>query len=274
MKRIILFLFTCLWVVLTGGCHKGEMVSDETDILVNQEVVMENLMAEIDMMVNGVVESMNSPLKSAGMTGIYAGNDCPVIQYDRSSVPKVIILDYGNGCKSADGKRRSGKIIIKASSFENLIASREKTFENFSVDNRKIEGIISQTVRLDREHHSRIAKVSEDVSVTFADGSLVSRIALLTREHQLGVLTDRSDDKVITWGKISVSRADNRQTVKSIAEKNPMVFLASCRQIVSGVVAYSQGNVKTWAIDYGQGECDGIAEIHRNGTIKVIRIGI
>jgi hypothetical protein len=181
-------------------------------------------------------------------------------------------MDFGIGCKGPDGKMRSGKIIIKASSFEKLITHREKTFENFSVDNRKIEGIITQIVTLDREHHSRIAKVSEDVSVTFADGSVVLRKASLTREHHLGVLTDRSDDKVISWGEISISRADGRQMVKTIEEAKPIVFLASCRQIVSGVVAYSQGNGQTWSIDYGQGECDDIAEINRNGTVKVIRI--
>lgn len=272
MKRITLFLLTGLWAVMMVGCQKGEMVSEETDIIMNQEVVVENLMAEIDMLVNGVVESMISPLKSAGIAGVYAGNDCPVIRYDRTSVPKVIIMDFGSGCKGPDGKVRSGKIIIKSSSFEKLITNREKIFENFSVDSRKIDGVITQIVTLVRENHSRIAKVTEDVSVTFADGSVVIRNAELTREHQLGVLTDRSDDKVISWGEISIQRPEGKTMVKTIAESNPLVFLASCRQIVSGVVNYNPDNGQSWSINYGQGECDDIAEINRNGVVKVIRI--
>lgn len=272
MKRVILLLLAGLWAAFMVSCQKGEMVAEETDMLVNQEVVVENLMAEIDMLVNGVVESLLSPLKSAGVSGVYAGNDCPVIQYDRTSVPRVIVMDFGSGCKGPDGKMRSGKIIIKASSFENLVTNREKTFENFTIENRKIEGKITQTVTLNRENHIRIAKVTENVSVTFADGSVVLRKADMTREHQLGVLTDRLDDKIISWGEITISKADGRQMVKTINETKPLVFLASCRQTVSGVVNYSQADGQSWQIDYGQGECDDIAEVTRNGIVKVIRI--
>lgn len=272
MKRVILLLMAGLWAVVMVSCQKGEMVAEETDVLVNQEVVVENLMSEIDMLVNGVVESMFSPLKSAAVAGVYAGNDCPVIHYDRTSVPRVIVMDFGSGCKGPDGKIRSGKIIVKASSFENKVTNREKTFENFTVENRKIEGTITQIVTLNRENHIRIAKVTENVSVTFADGSVVLRKAEMTREHHLGVLTDRTDDKVISWGEITISKADGRQMVKTIAELKPLVFLASCRQIVSGVVNYSPAGGQSWSIDYGQGECDNIAEITRNGVVKVIPI--
>ena len=64
----------------------------------------------------------------------------------------------------------------------------------------------------------------------------------------------------------------NITVTKTIMEDNPLVFKVLCRQIVSGILSVTAGD-KSWSIDYGQGDCDNIATVNRNGIERQIRIG-
>jgi len=272
MKRLRLLFFAGLVGALMGSCQKSEVVTEDLNSVVNHEVVAENLLLELDIMAEEAIDMQFSFLKSAGGRGTYLGDNCPVVTYERSSNPKVMTIDFGTGCTGRDGKVRSGKIIVKSSSFENMSASREKSFENFTVENRKVEGVITKTLTLDRKNFSRVAKISEDITITFADGAVVQRKGTLTRELQYGVITDLSDDKLLTWGEVKTTRAIGVVVTKLISEENPLVFLKSCRQIVSGKVSFTGGEGREWSIDYGQGECDGEASLTRDGTTSTIKL--
>jgi hypothetical protein len=254
------------------SCQKSELVTEDNNLLVDQEEITEKIMLELDLIGEEAIDFQFNFLKSAGGRGVFIGDNCPAITYEMKGSPKIITLDFGTGCTGRDGKTRSGKIVIKSSSFENMKATREKTFENFMVENRKIEGSVKKTVTVDRENFSRLTEVDEDITITFADGSKAVRKANLNREHNLGVLLDRTDDHLVTWGEIETTRPKGVKVTKLISEDNPLVFMASCRQIVSGIATFSTSEGNTWSIDYGQGECDGEATITRNGETKTIKL--
>ena len=272
MKTINYLTFIGIIFISLISCQKNEMVTEDNNLLVDQEEITEKIMLELDLIGEEAIDFQFNLLKSAGGRGVFIGDNCPVITYEMKGSPKIITLDFGTGCTGRDGKSRSGKIVIKSSSFENMKATREKTFENFTVEKRKIEGSIKKTVTIDRTNFSRVTEVTEDITIIFADGSKAVRKADLTREHNLGALLDRADDQLVTWGAVETTRPKGVQITKLVTEDNPLVFMASCRQIVSGVASFSTSDGSSWSIDYGQGDCDGEAALTRNGETKTIKL--
>ena len=151
------------------------------------------------------------------------------------------------------------------------MATRTKTFEDFSVDGRGIDGQITKTVTLVRENQSRIAEVNEEVTITI-DDKVAVRTGTMTRTHELGKIFDWKDDVVNSWGEVTTEWQDGYTVIKTISEENPLVFKSSCRQVVSGIVIVTRGE-ESWSIDYGQGECDNKAIIDHDGVLREIRIG-
>ena len=198
-------------------------------------------------------------------------NSCPVITYYRNSEPRKMIIDFGSECEGKDGKVRSGKIILISSSFEDMMVTRTKTFENFSVDGRGIDGQITKTFALVRENHSRIAEVAEELTITI-DNKVAVRTGTMTCTHELGKIFDWKDDVVTSWGEVITELQDGYTVTKIISEENPLVFKSLCRQIVSGIVLVTKGE-ESWSIDYGQGDCDNKAVIEHDGISKEILIG-
>lgn len=272
MKRKINFWFWAgLFSVIISSCHKNEVEPAGNDDWIDQEIIIENLLADLDAFSEDVINSQLGFLKSATSDEAETEESCPVITYYRNSDPRKMIIDYGTDCEGEDGKIRSGKIIITSSSFENLMATRTKTFEDFSTDGRSIDGTITKTVTLNREDRTRVATVSEELTITMEE-KMAHRSGTMTRTHDLGELFDRKDDVITSWGEVITVWDNNVTVTKTIAENNPLVFKVICRQIVSGVQTVTAGD-RTWSIDYGQGDCDNLATITRNGIERQVRIG-
>ncbi len=271
MKQIKIAVISAAMFLGAVSCQTEEKAIELTNVEAEQEVIAENLLAEIDAMTDEAVDIQLDWLKSGNTAENYLVDDCPVVTYDRTSTPRKIILDYGTGCVGRDDKTRSGKIIITSTAFENLSVKREKTFDNFNVEGKKIEGKISKTVTFSRQDRTRVAVVEEEVTITFEDNASLTRKANVTREHFLGVPAVRMDDETKTWGEVITKRASGVTITKTIEETTPLLFKAECRQIVSGVATFANGET-TWTIDYGTGECDNTATVTRNGETRTVKI--
>ena len=271
MKQFKLFFITFFMVLGLISCQKNEIDTDISNDIIDQEVISEMTFMDIDALTEEILDFQFGFLKSAGSDEGYSTDNCPVVTRDNTSMPRKVVLDYGSGCEGKDGKTRSGKIIITSTAFENLKLTRTKTFEDFKVDGMKIEGKITKTFTVVKDDHTRISVIEEDLKITGADNKTATRTGKLTREHFIGNPANRADDKLTTWGKIESNRMNGIKFTKTIAENNPLVFVARCKQIVSGVVAFSSGD-KTWSIDYGKGECDNVATATRNGETKIIKL--
>ena len=140
------------------------------------------------------------------------------------------------------------------------------------VEGRKIEGKIIKKVTLNRDEHSRIAEITEDITFTSADGKAVTRKGTLTREMQYGVAASPADNRTLTWGEVKTTRADGTVVTKTIPESTPLVFRATCRQIVRGKATLTIGADKTMTIDYGNGECDNVATVTKGTEVKTIKL--
>jgi hypothetical protein len=272
MKRIKILFWAGVVSFGLMSCQKNEVESSVNDDLIEKEIEIENLLADLDALSEEVIDNQLGLLKSA-TTGINDDDDdsCPVITWYRNSEPRKMIIDFGSGCEGKDGKLRSGKVIITSSSFENMSATRTKTFENFSVNGLGIDGVITKKVTLGFEDKTRVAEVVEELTLT-SEEKVGTRNGTMTRKHEPGEIFDRSDDVISSWGEVVTEWQDGKTVTKTISEENPLVFLHACRQIVSGVLSVTSGE-NSWSIDYGQGDCDNKATITRNGVGREIRIG-
>ena len=136
MERIKLLLLAALSSVLLTFCQKNDLESPLNESVIEQEAEIELLLSDLDAFSEEVIEDQLLMFKSATLSAADEEDSCPVITYYRNSEPRKMIIDFGSECEGKDGKVRSGKIIITSSSFEDMMVTRTKTFENFSVDGR------------------------------------------------------------------------------------------------------------------------------------------
>lgn len=267
MKRSKLLLAAA--IIITGfySCQNNEPVSenDETTVTISDDQLEKDL-SEIDMIVEN-----NIAIRSAGDST--ATNECPVVTVDKKVKPVVMTIDYGDACTGKDGKVRSGKIIVKTENISRFSSSKNKTFDNFYINGRKIEGLVTKAIVKDTASKSITSIVTEDVTITYPEeGFKAYRKANLTRINLRNNVTDKLDDKVISWGNIETTRTNGVVVQKTITQENPLIYSAECSEIVSGIANFKSSLNKEWSIDYGNGDCDNQATITRNGVSKIMPI--
>jgi hypothetical protein len=272
MKKLRILITAALVIFAIHACQKEDITVND-DQLIKLETMTEQTAIDLDALVDEALGVKLPLLKSANVDGFFFMTGCPVVTLNLTSTPKQVTIDFGTGCTGKDGRVRSGKIIVTSSSLENLIFDRVKTFENFIVDGRKIEGTISKKITLDREDHTRVANIKEDITVTFPDdGGKVTRKSDMTREYQLNLLGWTKDNVIKSWGTSEFTRVNGIKLSKTIAEANPLVFKMECHQIVSGVVSFTTSDNRSWSIDYGTGECDNKANVTKDGQTREITL--
>jgi len=271
MKKIrILFVAGFVFAALIA-CQKEDLTADENELLVAQETLAEEIMVDIDALADEAINLKLNTEKSASDEGDFYLNSCPVITIYKNADPQVIIIDFGTGCEGKDGKVRSGKIFITSSKFENATAERVKTFEDFYVDGKKVEGIINKTITINLEDHTKVAEVEEDITITFPDDEgTARRISSMIRKYELNVIGVVRDNIIATWGIVEFTRVNDVKVTKTIDESAPLVFKMLCHRIVSGVVNVTTSDNRSWTIDYGDGECDNKATITNGDNTRII----
>lgn len=274
MKSLKMFIALGLMFSVFNSCQKDDAspVFDEIT-LSQQETQTEESLADIDLIVDEALDVNLGQLKSASINNsVYLG-DCPVITINKTANPQVMTIDFGTSCTGKDGKIRSGKIIVSSDSFATFPSVRDKTFDNYYVDGKKIEGSIVKTITKDQENNIRTAVLQEDVTITFADkeGS-AHRVANLTRQYQRGQLANKSDNQIVSWGTVVFTRISGVEITKTITANSPLIFKTECHHLVSGIVSVTTSNNRSWSINYGNGDCDNLATLTIGDKTKEIRI--
>lgn len=274
MKTIQSIFASLLILAAVFACQKNELQSPIDEVtLSQQEIQAEEIASDVDYIVDEAVQNNVSQLKSASLTGSLYLNDCSSVAIDTISSPRVVTIDFGTGCTGKDGKIRSGKISVTATSFKTFPSIRTKTFQNYIVDGKKVEGTIVKTILQDKVNNVRTATSREDITVTLPDNQGTShRVADLTRIYDFEVSGVRADNKVTSWGSVVFTKASGVTITKTIEETNPLVYTASCHHIVSGLVSVTTSNGRSWSINFGTGDCDNLATLTMGGKTREIRL--
>lgn len=274
MKQLKLVFAVCLMFIGFNSCQKEEAAASIDEIsLSQQETQAEETLADVDLLVDEAVDSNFSQLKSASIENAAYLTDCPVITVNKTATPQVITIDFGTACTGKDGKVRSGKIIVTSTSFNTFPSVRDKSFDNYVVDGKKIEGSVAKTITKDQENNIRTAVIKENITITFPDGEgKATRIANLTRQYQRNTLLNPRDNQIVSWGTVEFTRISGVKVTKTISSADPLVFKVACHHIVSGRVSVTTSNNRSWTINYGDGSCDNKATLTIGDKTKEIKI--
>lgn len=285
MKKLFFSLLALATLVLFS-CDKEDGVSslineEEEAIVANDaaaEAVVESMDYEVDLFTGSESTISQVGLKSGAegpFRGRYRLGQAPNVTVETTdgTYPKTITLDYGDGTELMNGTVISGSIVIVVSAPPRTDgASRVATFNDFYVDGVNITGTKTITFTLNEEDGITFTCVG-DITVTFDDGTSIERDAEKKREFVEGFETplDHSDDVMHITGFVSSVSSEGYSFSRTIIE--PLVRLGDCRHIVSGTVLMEKNDETFAELDYGDGTCDDIATIIKDGEERQITLG-
>jgi len=274
MKQLKITIAVCLMFIGFNSCQKEETTATGDEItLSQQETQAEETLADVDLLVDEAVDSNFSLLKSASIGSAAYLTDCPVITVNKTATPQVMTIDFGTACTGKDGKVRSGKIIVTSTSFNTFPSVRDKSFDNYVVDGKKIEGSVTKTITKDQENNIRTAVIQENITVTFPNNEgTAKRFANLTRQYQRNKLANPADNQIVSWGTVDFTRISGVKVTKTITSTDPLVFKVACHHIVSGTVSVTTSDNRSWTINFGDGSCDNKATLTVGDKTKEIKI--
>ncbi len=186
--------------------------------------------------------------------------------------PVTLTIDFGTACVAANGKTKSGKVIVvKSAPWKVAGASRSVTFENHYVDGVKVEGTQTAT-NAGVVGGKQTFNWTGAITLTKADNSSVTRNETRTREYIAGFDTPgvSADDVIQFSGSSTVTRSDNSTYSRTITV--PLVKKGNCDYITAGIVEISKSGTEKYTIDYGTGDCDNKATVSRGTNSKEIEL--
>lgn len=200
----------------------------------------------------------------------YRVNECPDvnIESEEGGYPKTITLNYGEGTTLENGHVLSGVIVIGISGpRDSETYSREVVYTNFGVDSLTVNGnsIVARN-RAEEEFRT----FTTDMAFTLADGKVINRSSERVWEWLEGMDTDedQTDDLIQITGVVNAENSDGDTYKKEIVE--PLIRLGDCRFIVQGVVEIWLNESLISSLDYGNGECNNMAILTKDGeTLEI-----
>jgi hypothetical protein len=274
MKLLKISFALSLLFVVFNSCQKRELQAffDEV-ILSQQDTQSEEFLADVDLIVDDALTQNAGQLKAGTIGSSAYLTDCAIVTINNKVSPQMLTIDFGTSCTGTDGKIRSGKIIVTSESFNTFPSIRTKTFHNYIVDGKKIEGSVIKTIQKDQVNNIRTASSKEDITITLQNNEgTVRRVAALTRQYQFNSIGVRDDNQVKTFGTVEFTRVSGVKVSKTVAAENPLVYNAACHHIVSGIVSIASSSSRNWTIDFGNGECDNKAVLTIGNKSKEITI--
>ena len=281
MKKIIgIFVFLVSVALISCQTEKVDLGNDEilsekaAQITLN-EVAMESATTELEYEVE-FYANLEETLTQWWRIGKhwkwtsklrYKLNQCPEIHVvsEEGGYPKTITLNYGDSTVLRNGRVLAGLITIEISAPKmSRDYTRLVTYTGFSVDSLGIEG--NSLVTVDKEEEV-FRMYKSDFIFTLADGTTVNRTSERTWEWIEGLESDddQTDDVVQITGFCNAENSSGDKYVKEIVE--PLIRLRDCRFIVKGVVEITLNDVLISSLDYGDGECNNIAVLTKDGEI-------
>lgn len=191
-----------------------------------------------------------------------------------SIIHGYIHIDFGTGCTGPNGRVRKGKIHVEFNGARFMPGSIVTiTTEDYYVDGIKIEGIRTEVNASESTQDAPKFTITEEVTVTFLDGSMATRTATRTRTWNR-MANPLEDTWTVTGNAVGTSRrgVDYVMTITK-----PLLFKRSCA-ITSKMVIPVEGTkelvvgTKKITTDFGTGDCDASITITVNGRSKEIQV--
>ncbi|HRH66105.1 MAG TPA: hypothetical protein PLU53_07395 [Bacteroidia bacterium] len=258
-------------MTLMSGCRKdNDKLSDNKDDFSGSAAEMgqtENIYSDVDNMVaqasatGGIDQRLAAPAEDMQ----YNFTGCAIVTKD--TVNHVLTIDFGTGCTGQDGRVRSGKVIVNYSGggYFSPGSVWTITFDNYYVDGRHVEG--TRTVTNNGLNNSGNMNWSIDavnMKVTRSDGSWRTWNSQRTREMIQGYGDSLLVNDVYKVNGTASSTHSSGGVFSALI--TDLIRDNSCHWITSGTIAITPSGGIVRTIDFGNGSCDDLATVTKNGT--------
>ena len=275
---------------LLNSCNLDEQTSsglNDADIeQAEDDAVADDVYTTVDAMVDDEISTLDANNYNANMhlkTVSDKTSDpfvCKVVTVDHpdsTHFPKVITIDYGEGCTvtiNGEDYTRKGKIQITVTGRWFLEgATRTTTFIDFFVNDVKVEGTRTVVNTGENENGNLVFEHElTDGKLIFNDTLEYTRTATTEREW-VRAATPLLDEWYISGSRSGVN-AEGYEYSHEIIERLRMIRCEEYRYqwlIVEGVVEITR-NGQTGTINYGDGSCDDTAILTIDGEEREIEV--
>ncbi len=198
-------------------------------------------------------------------------SDCVVISKTLLDDYIEIILDYGEGCTTKKQHYAKGKIIIHVDpSLEQANVSMTYTFDDFYINDKKIEGSVEKVRSRTNDDGNPQSQINRNIKIIWEDGTYSTIEGQRTREWVDGNDNEIwGDNEYRITGNWIITKRDGTVSTSKIIEA--LTRTLACRFIISGIVEINTAE-QISQLDYGNGECDDLATITKNGNNYEIHI--
>lgn len=282
MKRFLYSLVTMLGVISISisSCKKEEPVNDVQDLTSVEESAMAgetffDAFADLSSLA-----AENDGLFSVAENGFQIKDAPPAVSNACGEVsisplnntwPKTLTLDFGDGC-TVENVFRKGKIrAIFSDRFKNTGAKITVSFDNFQVNDHKIEG--TKTITNNGKNAAGNLNFTVEVSKSKISSSdkVISFSSVNHIEWVVGAETRIPGDDVFSiTGSANGKNSKGKEFAITIVK--PLIKKVACRFIVAGSTDIKSGSHQTRTLDYGSGDCDNKASVTVEGETKEITL--
>ena len=204
---------------------------------------------------------------------IHTNSGCPTINHD--SVNKIVEVDFGTSCVGADGKTRSGKVIITYTRrLYHPGAFVKIELENYVVDGKQIEGTktiknVSTNYRDDISLKTTLA----GGKITWPDSTMATRQYTRTRTW-IRAAHPINDEFHVEGGIMGTRRNGDNYSARIIST---LIFKRKCKVQgihipVQGLKLIKRDGKPDLLVDFGDGQCDHLITLTMNGQSKVVDV--
>lgn len=271
---MILFVFG---FAVLASCNKNEEDDDDNDDNTQdtveteynkQEAVDATLATNVYGEVIGYVAKFSDNEDSKGVK-----TDCPTASLEPLvGYPKTLVLDFGTEGCDANGHTVKGSITAELSGrIRKEGTTISISFNNFSIDTLTVDGAISLTIDEVDVITEKIIKLTAEVSdatITMPSG-IISANGNLSVTWEMNELLNYEDDILKTT---ALSLTGTNRTGKSLTASlvETLTYNISCMETTDGKIEVSSpDNEFPATIDFGNGTCDGVADITTTISVTI-----
>ena len=261
---------------LSTGCKKDKEIGDDSFQTTAEDIGQaESVSSDVDNMTSEVARMGTFSHDNAQNTSFdqfnFHAHSCAVVTND--SINHILTFNFGTGCIGNDGKTRAGRVIVtyNGTGYFDAGSSWVISFDNFYVNSRHVEGTRSVINNgLNSAGNMTWSINAQNMRITRPDGSWRSWNSQRTREMVAGFGDNTwANDVYIINGTATGLNSQGESvtcTLTNIRRDH------SCHFITSGTLEITPSGKPSRTIDFGNGTCDDLATVTRNGMTRTIHL--
>ena len=259
-------------MTLGSGCKKENESTDEDfsaeaqDISQSEDIStsIDNMIAEAFISNSGSVDGRSSFPSNSDLSG------CVTVTRDTPNSTITIHFDH---CVGRNGHMRDGYIIITYSggNYWTMGAQWDVTFDDFYIDDMAVTGS-RHVENMGPESNGCTWNIDANLVFTRSNASVRTWSSTRTREIIEGYGDNNCSNHVYKING-TASHSDRQNDKSADLTFNDIIRDLDCAYLTSGTITVIRNNSRPQlVIDFGNGDCDDLATVTRNGRTRTIHL--